>query len=224
MTEHQQNPASGQASFRGMASLLSAEAPQHLADLRRRFPSDSDLFDPTYVLGESDRVAERLGPTRQQAVSALIEATLAAGDRTVSAAIHRLSTRMRRVRTIRLGSALATLVAGTLTAVPAVSATVLAPPLLASGFAFAGSLGMLVGEHWEKPLAGTQSSLGELLGEVLVAEAAFADARLRLAADDLTREGALLDLARRVSEAAAKLRHVSVFGGVTSSGGVNAPA
>jgi hypothetical protein len=77
-----------------------------------------------------------------------------------------------------------------------------------------GTLGVLVSEHWEKPLAGGHSSLGELLGETLVAEAAFAEARLRLAADDLSQDGALLDLARRVSEAAAKLRHVSVFGGV----------
>ena len=200
-----------------MASLLNATAPQRLNELRQRFPGESDLFDPTYVLGENAALAtDALSPTRQQALRALVDTTLTAGEKSLITIVQTLTSRIRRVRTIRLTAAVATALAGALTAAPAIGTPLPLPPLLGPGFAFAGSLGMLIGEHWEKPLAGGHNSLGELLGETLVAEAAFADARLRLAGDDLSQGSALLDLARRVSEAAAKLRHVSVFGGLAS--------
>ena len=209
------SPESIHASARAMASLLNATAPQRLNELRQRFPGELDLFDPTYVLGGSAAPAtDGFSPSRHQALRALIDTTLTTGEKSLTTIVQTLTSRIRRVRTIRLTAAVATALAGALTAAPAIGTPLPLPPLLGPGFAFAGSLGVLVGEHWEKPLAGGHSSLGELLGETLVAEAAFTDARLRLAGDDLSQDSALLDLARRVSEAAAKLRHVTVFGGV----------
>jgi hypothetical protein len=219
MTEPLQGSPSLQALARAMTSLLDAAAPEQLGALRRSFPSEADLFDPTFVLGPNRSAVGKLPPVREQAMRALIEATLDAGDRSVPAIVSGLSGRMRRVRSIRLGAALATAIAGALTAAPALGAALPIPSLLGPGFAFIGTIAILIAEYQEKPLAGTQNSLGELLANTLVSEAAFVDARLRLAGDDLSGEGALLDLARRVSEAAARLRHVSVFGGVTMTSG-----
>ena len=204
-----------ETSARAMASLLGATDPARLADLRERFPSDRDLFETTYTLGAGAETAtDGISPSRQLALKALIEATLRAGDTNVADIVRILSARMQRGRTIRLGAALATGVAGALTAAPALGAALPLPTLLGPGLALVGGMSMLVGEHWENPLGGTQRSLGELLVDTLVAEATFADVRLRMAAEDLSRDGVLLELARRVGEAAAKLRHVSVFGGV----------
>jgi hypothetical protein len=215
MTEAKPSPSNMETSARAMASLLGATDPARLADLRERFPSDRDLFETTYTLGAgSETATDGISPSRQLALEALIEATLRAGDTNVADIVRILSARMQRGRTIRLGAALATGVAGALTAAPALGAALPLPTLLGPGLALVGGMSMLVGEHWEKPLAGTQRSLGELLVDTLVAEATFADVRLRMAAEDLSRDGVVLELARRVGEAAAKLRHVSVFGGV----------
>jgi hypothetical protein len=220
MTDRVSSADSLHASARAMASLLQAASPASLASLRERFSTHSDLFDSTYVLGaDGVSAAGSISPARQLAMKALVEATLQAGDKSIPAIVHGLSTRVRRGRTIRLGAAVATAVAGALTAASAVGTALPLPALLGPGFAFVGSVAMLVGEHWEKPLAGGQSSVGELLVDTLVAEATFADVKLRLIAEDLTREGVLVELARRAGEAAAKLRHVSVFGGLPMHAG-----
>lgn len=210
---HKFDPTDVRTFARAMSSLLGASEPAALARLRQAYPAVPDLFDTTYVLGPGAGDATE-GDTRQEALKALIEATLQASDRRVTVIVQSLSARMRRVRSIRLAAALLTTVAGTLTAAPALGAALPVPALVGPGMALLGAIFMLVAEHADKPLAGTQRGLAELLADTLVAEAAFVEARLRMVAEDLSRDGALLELARRVSEASAKLRHVSVFGGL----------
>ena len=183
------------------------------------FRADADLFDSTYILGaEAEPAAAAIDPSRQLALTSLVEATLQAAEKSVPPMIQGLSLRLRRGRATRLAAAVATAVAGALTAAPAIGAALPLPSLLGPGIAFVGSAAMLVGEHWEKPLAGTQKSVGELLSETLVAEDILADVKLRMVTEDLGRGTVLLELARRAGEAAAKLRHVSVFGGVPMNG------
>ena len=215
MTAAESNAQAVRGSARAMASLLQAANPALLDNLRARFPTDSDLFDSTYILGaDAESTADVIDPSRQLALRSLVEATLQAGEKSIPPIVHGLSIRLRRARVTRLAAACATAVAGALTAAPAVGASLPLPLLLGPGVAIVASAAMLIGEHWEKPLAGTQKSVGELLSETLVAEDIFADVKLRMVAEDLSRGTVLLELARRASEAAAKLRHVSVFGGV----------
>ena len=184
MTDRKLSSSNLQTSARAMASLLGAAEPATLARLSERFPADRDLFETTYTLGADAETATNNVPvSRQHALMALIEATLRASDGSVTAIVQALSARMRRGRTIRLAAALAATVAGTLTAAPALGGALPVPSLLGPGLALLGGILMLVAEHSDKPLAGTQRSLGELLADTLVAEAAFADLKLRMMAE-----------------------------------------
>lgn len=213
MTCSMTQPVNWEAPARAMISLVAAMDPAALAELRRQFPANSSLFDSTYVLGEgTDKAGSDV--STQSAMKALIETTLHAGDGGAKAIVSALSRRMRRVRHTRFAAVLATTVAGTLTGAPVLGASLPVPALLGPILALMGATLMLISEHADKPLAGAQRSLSDLLADTLVAEATFADVRLRMLSEDLNRDGTLLELARRVSEAAAKLRHVSVFGGV----------
>lgn len=199
---------------RAMTSLLAAVHPAALDELRIRFPASGTLFETTHVLGEAPKEPSGDAASTRSAIKALVETTVSSGDEHARAIVNALSRRMRRVRQTRFFAALATAVAGTLTAAPVLGAALPLPALLGPALALAGGLLMLIAEHADKPLAGGQRSLADLLADTLVAEATFADVRLRMLSEDVKHEGTLLEVARRAGEAAAKLRHVSIFGGI----------
>lgn len=196
-----------------MTSLVAAMQPASLDQLRHQFPANRTLFDATHVLGDEAGTAGSEVSTHS-AMKALVETTIDVGAEGATAIIGALTRRLQRVRYMRFAAALSTTVAGALTAAPVMGAALPVPALLGPALALLGGCLMLAGEHLDKPLAGGQRSLGDLLADTLVAEATFADVRLRLLSADLKPDGSLLELALRASAAAAKLRHVSIFGGV----------
>lgn len=203
---------------RGLASLLGALQPRSLERLRERFPHERELFETSYALGAQSGAAASdhpPGPDRQAAVRALIEETLAASRPAIPLMVEKISARMRSARTARLAGAVAATLGSALIATQAAGALPGSLQLLWSAVSLAGALLVLWGEHLEKPVIGGQRTLGELLSEVLVAESAIAEIRLRLLAEDAEQPAILMENARKANEAAARIRQVWVFGGIT---------
>ncbi len=212
-----------EVSTRALAALLGALQPQAIDQLRARFPQEQDLFDPTFTLG-TPPVADRHLPLRrhrQVALRALIDETLAASKAAIPLMVEKISDRMRRARAARLAGGLAAAIGASLVAAQASGALPKDLQLLWSAVSLAGALLVLWGEHLEKPVIGGQRSLAELLSEVLVAETAMNDIRLRMLSDDAEQSALLMENARRANEAAARIPQVSVFGGINIPPGLN---
>lgn len=212
-----------QVPTRAMASLLNAVDPQALEALRQRFPDDQDLFDTTFTLGEESPGAATGGrQARISALQALVRETSSAAEPAITTIVETLTSRMRRARICRLAGAVIATIASAGAGIVTTATT--GNPWAVSAMAVVGlfgSLSVLFAEHLEKPLVGGQRSLSELLADTLVAESGIADVRLRLLAEDVTEIDRLVAIATRVSEIAAKIRQICVFGGIplaTTSG------
>ncbi len=202
---------------RAMASLLAEAAPAELAELRQRFAGHAALFDTFYTMGEADSPTEDASVLL--ALRALAEKTLQVSQPAVDRIVVTLGARGRKARQLRLTGAIFALVSG---------ASVLATPgtlgtlgnihewiKLATGVAaLVGSTAVLVGEHLEKPVFGSAKALGDLVNEAMLVDASIRGLTLRLLSDDRSHRGAMLDLARKTNEVAAKVKELSVFGEV----------
>jgi hypothetical protein len=72
----------------------------------------------------------------------------------------------------------------------------------------------LVGENLEKPIVGGTKAVGDLIKDAMDIDSGVKDLRIRLLSEDASDLNSVLDLARRANEIAARIREVSVFGGV----------
>jgi hypothetical protein len=200
-------------STRAMASLVSEIAPARLDELKRRFPQNPELFEVVFVMGKKPSKAD-LEVHKALAIKALIEETVRVLDPTINKVQLALTGRIHRARTARLaGSIVATICsAGAVTGI-AVAGFSITP--VVSIAALAGSLFMLLGEHWEKPVLGGAKSLSELLGSTIAAEPVVQEIKLRLLSEDLGQPKALLEIAKKLNEISANMKYASLFGGVS---------
>ncbi len=192
---------------RAMASIVNELNPGKLEQLRQRYPHSAALFDFHYVMG-----AESASPAAQ-AVKALIEETVAVLSPAIGRVQLGLMHRIQNARRLRLVGS----VTATVSSAGAVTALMAAQPLLApaaSLVSLAGALAMLLGEHYEKPVLGGAKSLSELLGNVIAAEPAVQEIKLRMMAEDLSQTGPLMEMARKLNEISANVKHASLYGGV----------
>lgn len=199
---------------RALASLLGALEPETLQRLQERFPDQRGLFDPTYTLGVDDSV----NAAREHALRALIEATMNAACLAIPEMVKTITARMKAARLFRLAGTTTAICATAL--IGAQTAGVLPKDwqLIWTALSLAGSLLVLWGESLEKPMIGGQRSHAELLSEVLIAEASIVDIRLRMLDVNSDEPAVLFENARRANDTAAKLRQVSVFGGISFRG------
>lgn len=199
---------------RALASLVGAFQPDALRRLQDRFPGQVQLLDPTYTLGGD----ESRSAGREDALRALIEAALNAASIAVPQMIKGIAERMRGARLARLAGTATSIVGAALIGAQTAGTLPKDFQLIWAAVSLAGSLLVLWGEHLEKPVIGGQRSLVDLLSEVLVAEASMADLRLRMLEANSDQPTVLIEIARRANEAAAKLRQVTVFGGISGPG------
>lgn len=202
-------------STRSLSSLLEALKPGTLAKLREAFPEHSEIFETSYVLGAESTADLNLDAGRHAALRALVEETLAAAKPSIPLIVRKITKRMRRARNARLAGGAAAACAAALLAAHAAGTIPGNLQLIAAAVSLAASLLVLVGEHLDKPVIGGQRGLGELLADTLLAEEALAEVHLRMLAPESTIPVQLFEIARRANEAAARVRQVWVFGGLS---------
>lgn len=194
-----------------MASLLADAAPNELGELRQRFAGHAALFDPIYTLGEADSFAE--DPSVLPALRALAEKTLLVSQPAVDRIIATLGARGRKARQLRLTGAIFALVSGA-SVLATLGNTDVRIKLATGGAALVGSISVVVGEHLEKPVFGGAKALGDLVKDAMLVDASIRGLKLRLLSEDRSDRVAMLDLATKTNEVAAKVKELSVFGEV----------
>lgn len=201
---------------RAMASIVEELHPEKLAQLRQRFPGHQQIFDTAFELGEpgtEPAAQQQQDQSAALAVRSLIDETVLALEPTVRRIELALVKRIHRARKFRLtGSIVATVSSASAVATMIAAQPVLAP--VASVISLFATLAMLLGEHFEKPVMGGSKSLSEILGNVLAAEPAIQEIKLRLMAEDVTQAGPLMEMARKLNEISANIKYASLYGGV----------
>jgi hypothetical protein len=203
--------------LRAIAVLLSDTNPQALADLRARYPNHERLFEPAYVLGQEPIEAARSSVLQEvEPLRAFAEAGLTAAELKLEQLVAVLSKRIKRARSVKLAGA----ITASVSSVGVISALALAQSetaLLTALVGLVSSIASLLGEHMEQPLIGGQKSLGELLGDALSAEGRARDLRVEFLGGAFGSLDAILSLATRVNEVAARVRAIVVYGGVATT-------
>lgn len=201
---------------RAMASIVGELNPGKLEQLRQRFPDSVALFDIQYHMGSKGGgtiTQTKSVSAAALAVRALIDETLVVLSPAITRVQQALMRRIQNARRLRLvGSVIATV-----SSAGAVAALTTAHPALtpaASIVSLAAALAMLLGEHFEKPVMGGAKSLSELLGNVIAAEPAVQEIKLQLMAEKLSQTGPLMEVARKLNEISANVKHASLYGGV----------
>jgi hypothetical protein len=74
---------------------------------------------------------------------------------------------------------------------------------------------MVCGENLEKSIVGSSKSLGELISDITHIDCDLRDLQLRMLSEDTSERVVLIDIARNANDIAARIKQISVFGGVT---------
>lgn len=189
-----------------IVEVLARGAGNELDHLRKKYPDEQDLLHPTVKMGGQVPKAKRVAVYRDLGTAGLKEAR-----RSATAILAALPARAQRAKSMKLWSSIIAAVtsAGVVSSalVGAREATVISAVI-----SFLATAIGLVAAYVETPLFG-EGGLADLVNECLTIEHEGSGLQIVFARPDAT-EDELAQAVAKVNELCAKLRRISIFGGV----------
>jgi hypothetical protein len=198
-----------------IATLLQNYSPVVVSALRARFPESAGVFEQARILGADvhEMQPRALNDSATEVLLALAREGIATAQRALLQIKTHLVARRRKARRTKLIGGLV----GVLSSAGVISALAFAKPyaaMLTSAIALVSSVCVLLGEHWDKPLFGDNTSISGLLSDALTTESQIPEVHLTLETLDPTHTDSVVSVVRRVNAIAAKAREIAVFGDI----------